>query len=83
MPKVWNIRDPKCPKDAVYCGRGGPYGNKFVIGKHGNRDMVCDRFEQEQLPTMDVSALRDKDLKCFCKPHRCHCDAILAKANAS
>lgn len=33
------------------------------------------------LPTLDVSALRGKDLICFCKPKRCHCDPILIKAN--
>lgn len=46
------------------------------------RDDVCDRFDAEQLPDMDVSALRGKDLICFCAPKRCHCDAILRKANA-
>lgn len=82
MPKVWNIRDPNCPKDAVYCGRPGPYGNRFAMKREADRNMVCDRFEREQLPAMDVSALRGRDLKCFCAPKRCHCDAILVKANA-
>jgi hypothetical protein len=80
--KVWHINDPLRPRDSVYCGRGSPQGNPFVIGKDGDRDTVCDRFEQEILPTMDVSHLRGMDLHCFCKPKRCHCDAILIKANA-
>ena len=29
LPKVWNKRDPNCPKDAVYIGRPGPYGNPY------------------------------------------------------
>jgi hypothetical protein len=81
MPKVFNIHHKDCPSDAVYCGRGSPYGNPYVIGKDGDRDGVCDLFEQNVLPTLNVSALWGKDLKCFCKPKRCHCDAILVKAN--
>ena len=81
IPRVWNINDPNCPKNARYCGRGSPYGNPFVIGKDGDRDEVCDRFEREVLPTLDVSTLRGCDLKCFCKPKRCHCDSIIVKAN--
>jgi DNA polymerase I-like protein with 3'-5' exonuclease and polymerase domains len=42
---------------------------------------VCDKFEKLILPTLDVSDLKGKDLVCFCKPKRCHCDAILLKAN--
>lgn len=83
MPRVWNKHlDRNIPADAIYCGRGSPYGNPFVIGRHGNRDQVCDLFEKFILPTLDVSALRGCDLVCFCKPKRCHCDPILLKANA-
>lgn len=32
MPKVWNKRDPKVPKDAVYVGRPTKWGNPFKIG---------------------------------------------------
>jgi len=70
------------PSTAVYIGRGSPWGNPFKIGRDGDRDKVCDRFEQEILPTLDVSMLRGKDLVCFCKPARCHGDAILRKANS-
>lgn len=83
MPKVLNKhRTSIMPPNAVYCGRGSPYGNPFVIGRDGDRDTVCDRFEREILPTLDVTALRGKNLLCFCAPKRCHCDAILIKANA-
>ena len=81
MPKVLNIRHKPTPPNAKYCGRGSPYGNPFVIGKDGTRDDVCDKFEAEVLPTLDVSALRGFDLLCYCAPKRCHCDAILTKAN--
>jgi hypothetical protein len=67
---------------AVYVGRGSPWGNPFKIGEDGDRDAVCDRFEQAVLPTLDVAFLRGKNLICFCAPRRCHADALLKKANA-
>jgi len=79
-PKVYNkYKNP--PKDAVYVGRGSPWGNPFVIGKDGNRDDVCDKFRDEVLPNLDVTSLKGKDLVCFCSPQRCHADDILKKAN--
>jgi len=42
---------------------------------------VCDKFECEVLPNLDVSMLKGKDLVCWCAPERCHCDAILRKTN--
>jgi hypothetical protein len=89
MPKVLNIRHDHIPKDAVYCGRrnrkrnlpDSPYRNPFVMKKESDRDQVCDRFEREILPTLDISPLRGKDLVCWCAPLRCHCDAILREAN--
>ena len=78
MPKVYNKRKNDAPKGAVYIGRGSPWGNPFKIGIHGNRDRVCDRFEREILPTLDLEPLRGKDLVCFCAPLRCHGHSILA-----
>lgn len=89
MPKVHNKYHKTAPADAVYIGRGSPYGNKFVIGEpHPStgdpmtRDDVCDLFEEHLLPYMDLSAIRGKDLVCFCKPKRCHGDSLLEAANA-
>jgi hypothetical protein len=81
VPSVHNKYHNTSPNGAVYCGRGSAYGNPFVIGRDGDRDEVCDKFESLILPTLDVSKLKGKDLVCFCKPKRCHCDAILLKAN--
>lgn len=81
MPRVFNKHHGDAPADAIYCGRGSHYGNPFPIRPGQTRDIVCDRFEREVLPTLDVTALRGKDLVCYCKPERCHCDAILVKAN--
>jgi len=83
LPKVLNKKISGVPEGAVYCGRGSPYGNPYVVGRDGSRAEVCDRFEKEILPTLDVSVLRGKDLVCFCAPLLCHCDAILKKANSA
>jgi len=79
IPAVYNKHHRNAPPGAVYIGRGSSYGNPFVIG----RDEVCDKFEREVLPSLDATALRGKSLVCYCKPARCHGDAILRKANAS
>jgi YspA, cpYpsA-related SLOG family/Domain of unknown function (DUF4326) len=80
-PRLYNKHHGDAPADVVYIGRGSPWGNKFEIGKHGDRETVCNRFECEQLPDLDVSSLANRDLLCFCWPHRCHGESILAKAN--
>ncbi|MCS3449808.1 hypothetical protein M2222_001371 [Bradyrhizobium elkanii] len=80
-PRVYNKHHGDAPPGAIYIGRGSPWGNRFVIGKDGDRDQVCNKFECEQLPELDVSSLAGRDLVCFCAPHRCHGDSILLKAN--
>ena len=80
-PKVYNKHHKNAPADAVYVGRGTIWGNPFVIGKDGDRDAVCDLFERQVIPHLDVSALRGKHLVCYCAPLRCHADALLRKAN--
>ena len=82
MGEVHNKRAGTAPADAVYIGRGSPWGNPFKIGEHGTRDEVCDRFEREILPTLDLEPLRGRDLICWCKPARCHGDAILRALQA-
>ena len=91
LPKVLNIRYDKdlVTSNAVWCDRRSQYGNPFKIGywwhekkKQMTRDDVCDRFKDEILPSLDVSALKGKDLICWCKPARCHCDDIIKKANS-
>ena len=77
MSQVYNKRAGTAPRDAVYIGRGSPWGNPFVIGKDGTRDEVCDKFERHTLPMLDLSPLIGKDLVCYCKPARCHGDSIL------
>jgi hypothetical protein len=90
MPRVLNKHTDPIPVGAVYIGRGSPYGNPFSH-MHGTkaefivntRREAIKRFEKEVLPHLDVSALRGKDLVCFCSPKPCHGDAILKKANSA
>ncbi len=84
--KVHNKYHKTAPRDAVYIGRGSPWGNPFVIGKDGDRDAVCDKFEDmvnnDPLLLDRVKAeLKGKHLVCFCKPARCHGDTLLSIAN--
>ena len=83
-PKVHNKHHGTAPTDAVYIGRGSPYGNPFVIGEPHpetglpmTRDDVCELFEQHVLPSLDLAGIVGKDLVCFCKPKRCHGDSLL------
>lgn len=83
MPKVHNKHAKTAPPDAVYIGRGSPWGNPYKIGVHGDREQVIALFKANVLPRLDVSTLRGKDLVCYCAPQSCHGDAILEKANRS
>ena len=76
---------------AEYIGRGSPLGNPFVIGFDGNRDTVCDRYEQwftDRVAAGDpvvlaelrrlyrLARLGDLVLGCYCAPSRCHGETI-------
>lgn len=37
-PRVYNKHHSNAPADAIYVGRGSPWGNRFIIGEHGDRD---------------------------------------------
>lgn len=86
MPKLHNKYHGTAGPDAVYIGRGSPFGNPFVIGKDGDRDAVCDKYEQLVLSDDSFiefikSELNGKDLVCFCAPKRCHGETLLKIAN--
>jgi hypothetical protein len=72
----------------VRIDRSSKYGNPFVMGQDGDRDFVCDAFEQHYLPHKqsiknDFGKLQGKVLVCHCYPERCHGDTLCKKANAS
>lgn len=76
-PQLLNIHSDDIPPGAVSIMRPGPGGNPFVLGRDGNRDQVCDKFERffrSNLPLQRwcEETLRGKDLVCCCAPRRCH-----------
>lgn len=78
------------PEGAVYIGRGrgGPWGNPFVIGEHGTRDEVIAKYrawlnDSQELIELAKRELAGKDLVCFCAPRACHGDILIAIANGT
>lgn len=85
MPKVLNKRRDGIPEGAVYVGRGGKWGNPFVIGEDGTRAEVIAKYRQMILGSAGLldrlHELRGKDLVCWCAPQACHGDVLLELAN--
>lgn len=74
------------PPGAVYVGRGGTWGNPFVIGADGTRAEVLAKHRAWFLSRPDLIArakreLAGKDLVCFCAPQPCHGDTLAEIAN--
>lgn len=73
-----------CKKDKfdVYIGRPGKWGNPFVVGKHGNREEVIQKYREwitqgnGQHLLADLYELRGKTLGCWCHPKACHGDVL-------
>lgn len=83
VTRIANIREVGWPRNPneVFIGRPSPWGNPFIIGKHGDRDTVIQMYRDylaanpsllAQLPT-----LAGKTLYCFCAPQRCHGDILI------
>lgn len=73
-------------KDAVKIDRGTRWGNPFVMGIDGDRDDVCNLYEQYakwrlELQPNWLDDLKGKDLACHCAPKRCHGDTLIRLAN--
>ena len=86
MPKVWNKRDPNCPKDAVYVGRPSKWGNPYKIGRDGTREQVILKYRHFIENDLDhpewLDELKGRDLACWCAPLPCHADVLLEFANS-
>ena len=69
----------------VYIGRPSKWGNPFVVGVHGTRRQVIEKFEEwlrKQPELMKaLPELRGKTLGCWCKPSTCHGDVLERLAN--
>ena len=74
----------------VYIGRGGPWGNPYIIGTHGTRAEVIaqyrahlwKRIQRERAALiLALAKLDGATLGCYCAPQPCHGD-VLARAIA-
>lgn len=93
--KVHNKYHNTAPPDAVYIGRGSPWGNpystkpedsKYCVMKVGTVQEALKKFKQyvlsdPQLYRRVQTELKGKHLVCFCKPEPCHGDVLFELAN--
>lgn len=76
--KVWYLKDPNAPKDAIYIGRPSPWGNPYRIGVHGTREEVKALYERylDDYPHIvreAAAAFIGKDIACHCKQNGLWC----------
>jgi len=72
----------------VLIDRKSRWGNKYIMGRDGDRDNVCDlhrawlwrEIKAGRITLEDLAALRGKRLGCHCAPLRCHGDTLSAAA---
>lgn len=84
-PPITKLVNLKCNKYDVRIDRKSIFGNPFVLGIHGNRDEVCDKYDvyfnkriMEDIEfRKSVLQLKGKILGCHCVPLRCHGLTIL------
>ena len=81
--KGWRL-----PKNAVYVGRPGKWGNPFVTHWKGiemvSNQQAVDLYASRLAPHLDFEPLRGKDVCCWCAPGEpCHGDVILELANVN
>jgi len=76
--KIVNLKKEKFD---VYIGRPSIWGNPFIIGKDGNREMVIKKFKEYILNKPELlkklPELNGKILGCYCKPLDCHGDILI------
>ena len=81
--KIHNRRSGPTPKGFIYCGRGSPWGNPFVIGKDVTRLEAIEKFRYYALAKLErepswLNPLKNAiGLSCWCKPLPCHCDVLV------
>lgn len=79
MPKTLVVNIKK-NRNGVYIGRPSPFGNPYVIGKHGDRAEVLrkfrtyfyDRLQKDPQWKAKVEKLKGATLLCYCFPEKCH-----------
>ncbi|HLN24045.1 MAG TPA: DUF4326 domain-containing protein [Patescibacteria group bacterium] len=76
------------PADGIVIMRPSPWGNPFVIGRDGDREMVLAKHKawlwaeirSGHIALTDLAALDGAALVCCCAPKPCHGDTLLAAA---
>ena len=68
-------------EEAVYGGRGSPFGNPFASGTREEnierfRNYFFIRIKNESDFKEEVLSLKNKRVWCFCKPKPCHLDVV-------
>jgi len=69
----------------VYIGRPSEWGNPYIIGVHGNRKEVIQKYyeylKNNEYLMNKINELDGKILGCYCKPKECHGDVIIQILN--
>lgn len=65
-----------------YIGRGSKFGNKYVVGFDGSREVCIAKHKKDfdnnpELQEAVWSELKGETLGCFCKPLACHGDTYV------
>ena len=86
MPKLFNKRRNKIPKDAIYIGRPSKWGNPFKLHSEFQREEILVKYlawldKNPKLKEEIIRELKGKDLVCWCSPKLCHGDVLIRIAN--
>ena len=92
--RVVNMKNEKCD---VRCDRGSMLGNKYIIGKDGDREEVIRKYRQwlwvmmnknekilnelKRLVELDKKINGKLKLGCWCVPKNCHTFVIIRACN--
>jgi hypothetical protein len=79
------VKGWRLPEGAIYVGRGSQWGNPYRIGTCliPDAQTAVDAFWANLPLSIDLSALRGRDLACWCPLDQpCHADVLLYLANA-
>lgn len=75
------------PEGALRIDRKSKWGNRFVMGRDGDRLSVIAKHERwladQHGLLRDLDELRGRDLACWCHPLPCHGDLLHRLGNAT
>lgn len=85
---VVNIKYSRCD---IRCCRPGRWGNRFRIGKDGDRNTVIVKFGRHtrkqiaegKIKLKELAGLSGKRLGCYCAPQPCHANVLAKLADAA